>query len=417
MKRQAIIVLVLTASLFAQQLGKKTSAASQSPSATMKLSPAEVKQRVLKLMAAHKPTPIMLPIAVTPAKLKHQDVLLKLQKQKQTVDTLRTTILSSAPNRGQRSAQTLTGQRQGGAGVEANQDAVNPDPKGSPGAKSSQRIASQSRIAPVTTISRTHAAPTTHVSPVVNSKASVAAVCHGPTVSAVNGQATGAWFTPVAESNVSVIQGCGFGDQQGSVHLYGPFATPTVNLAVQFWSDTSIIAVMDPNLSGELDHLGNVTLVVAPANGPQTQAKGFNFYAARAEVQLTTVPQSQANLQTILDAAGQNTVSLNFYAPSVFINPGATTEVLRQDSGRFGSGTDSFNFNQLSPGFYVDQAMFWHRDMTQDDCSALFGFTTQLTLYADGNWSAAWDASSNSLRVTTQEQHCHATVAGLSSSD
>ncbi len=174
---------------------------------------------------------------------------------------------------------------------------------------------------------------------------------------------------------------------------------------------------MDPNLSAELDHFGNVTLVVAPALGPEVQARGFNFYAARAEVQLTTMPQGQANLQTILDAAGQNTVSVSFYAPSRFTNPGATAEVLRQDSGRFGSGTDSFNFNQLSPGFYVNQAMFWHSDLTQDECSAIFGVTTQMTMYTDGNWNAAWDDAANTLRVTTQERHCHSTLAGLSSND
>jgi hypothetical protein len=145
------------------------------------------------------------------------------------------------------------------------------------------------------------------------------------------------------------------------------------------------------------------------------QAKGFNFYAARAEVQLTTMPQSQASLQTILDAAGQNTVSVAFYAPSSFTNPGATAEVVRQASGRFGSGTDSFNFNQLSPGFYPDQAIFWPNDFTQAECSALFGFTTQMTLYTDGNWNAAWDG--NALRVTTQERHCHATLTGLVSHD
>jgi hypothetical protein len=129
------------------------------------------------------------------------------------------------------------------------------------------------------------------------------------------------------------------------------------------------------------------------------------------------MPQSQANLQTILDAAGHNTVSVNFYAPSRFTNPGATAEILRQDAGRFGSGTDSFTFNQLSPGFYVNQAMFWHNDMTQDECSALFGATTQMTMYTDGSWDAVWDDATNALRVTTQERHCHSMFAGLSSSD
>jgi hypothetical protein len=402
------MVLVLTASLFGQQLGKKTSAVSQSSSATMKLSPAEVKQRVLKLMAAHRPAPIRLSIAATPAKLKHQDVLLKLQKQKQTVDSLRMTILASARKKVPPSSQVAIAQGGSGGAVAPNQDAVNSASGGPPVAAAGPHAAKQSKIAPVPTIASAHPAPTPHISPVsplTNPNVVAVAVCHGPTISTVNGQASGAWFSPDPQYSPATIQGCGFGDQQGSVHLYGPFATPVVNMTVEFWSDTSIIAAIDPNLSGELDHLGNVTLVLAPATGAQVQAKGFNFYAARAEVQLTTMPQSQASLQTILDADGHNTVNLNFYAPSRFTNPGATAEVVRQDSSRFGSATDSFNFNLLSPGFYLDQAMVWPNDLTQDECSALFGITGQMTMYADGHWNAAWDG--NSLQVTTQERHCH----------
>jgi hypothetical protein len=418
MKGPAIIVLILTTSLLGQQLGKKTSAVSQAPTATMKLTPAEVKQRALKLLATHRPAPIKLSIAATPAKLKHQDVLMKLQKQKQMADSLRTTILASTGKKGPPSTQTSVARL--GTGVAPNQDAVNSAPGGLPGAKSNPGIAAQSKVAPVTTTSATHPAPTTHVSsvsPLANPSVTAVAVCHGPTISTVDGQATGAWFSPDSQYNPATIQGCGFGDQQGSVHLYGPFATPVVNMTVEFWSDTAIIAAVDPNLSGEVDHLGNVTLVVAPASGPQVQAKGFNFYAARADVQLTTMPQSQANLQTILDAGGQNTVSVNFYAPSRFTNPGATAEVVRQDAGRFGSGTDSFTFSQLSPGFYVKQAMFWHNDLTQDECSALFGATTQMTMYTDGSWNAVWDDATNAIRVTTQERHCHSTLAGLSFND
>lgn len=415
MKLQAIIVLAVVISAFGQQPATRNPAAAPSSPATMKLSPAELKQRVLKLLATHKPAPIRLSIAATPTKLKHQDMLLKLQRQRQTVDSLRMTILASARNKGPRSSQATAAQVGTGGAVEPNQDAVNSASGGLPGAKSNQ-----AKVTPVTTISTAHPAPTPHmssVSPLANPNVAAVAVCHGPTINAVDGQATGAWFSPDSQYNPATIQGCGFGDQQGSVHLYGPFARPVVDMTVEFWSDTSIIAAIDPNLSGELDHLGNVTLVVAPATGPQVQAKGFNFYAARAEVQLTTMPQSQANLQTILDAAGQNTVSVNFYAPSRFTNPGATAEVVRQDSGRFGSGIDSFNFNQLSPGFYADQAMFWHNDLTQDECSALFGVTTQMTLYTDGNWNVAWDDAANALRVTTQERHCHSTLAGLSSND
>lgn len=407
MKCQAIIVLALTTSLFAQ-LDKKSSTATQASPTTMKLSPTATQVRMHKLVVNHRSLPVAIPIAFTRARLQHQDVMLKLQQQKQTVETLRMTILSSARNRGQQSAQAIGGQRQGGAGIEANQDAVNPDPKGSPGAQSGQRIASQSRIP---SVAAAHPGPTTHVSPVVNSNAAAFAVCHGPTISAVNGRASDAWFTPDPQYNHYTIQGCGFGDLQGSLHLYGPFAVPTVNLTVEYWTDTSILVALDPNLSGEPDHLGNVTLVVAPANGPQVQAKGFNFYAARAEVQLATMPQSQANPQKIMDAAGANTVSISFFSPGSYA-PGTTAEIYRSDGGRFGSATDSFSFSQLAPGFYPEKAQFWHFDLTPNDCTA-----GGAAFYVDGNWSAAWDNSGNGLRVTTQEQHCHTTGMDYSMSD
>ncbi|HEY6249489.1 MAG TPA: hypothetical protein VI685_05985, partial [Candidatus Angelobacter sp.] len=338
MKCLAIIALALTGSVFGQ-LDKKSATATQASPTTMKLSPAEAQLRMHKLVVSHRSPPVAIPIAFPRARVQHQEVLVKLQQQKQTVETLRITILSSARNRGgQQSAQAIGGQRQG-ADIAANQDAVNPDPKGPPGAQSSQRIASQSRIPPA---AAAHPGPTTHVSPVVNSHASAFAVCHGPTISTVNGRASDAWFTPDPQYNHYTIQGCGFGDIQGSLHLYGPFATPTVNMMVEYWTDTSILVALDPNLSGEPDHIGNVTLVVAPANGPQVQAKGFNFYAARAEVQLVTMPQSQANLQKIMDAAGQNTVGINFFSPGSNA-PGTTAEIYRSGGGRFGSAIDSFS--------------------------------------------------------------------------
>lgn len=404
MKSQAIVVLTLTAGLFGQQ-AKKTPAAAQSLPTAKKLSQSEMRNRIVTLVAAHKPAPITVPIAATPAKLKHQDVLLKLQKQKQTADFLRMTILASARNKVLRSSQATVAQGGPGGAIAPNGDAVNPDPAGLPGGKSGQRASAQTKTAAVTTIRAAQPAPTprmSSVSPVANPSVAAVAVCHGPTISAVDSQASGAWFSPDSQYNPAIIQGCGFGDRQGSAHLYGPFTTSVVNLTVEFWSDTSIITAVNPNLSGELDYFGNVTLVVVPANAPQVQAKGFNFYAARAELQLTSIPPAQANLQHIADSAGQNTVTTNFYSPASSF-PGATAQVDREDTGRFGSAKDSFSFDQLSPGFYLDKAQFWHFDMTQADCASWSGTPT---LYVDGSWNAAWDGPTT-LRVNTQEQHCH----------
>jgi hypothetical protein len=214
-------------------------------------------------------------------------------------------------------------------------------------------------------------------------------------------------FTTDPDHNDNLIVGCGFGNQKGSVYLSGPFATP-LRLNVSYWADTWIDVQMDPYFSGELDHFGNVTLVVAPPNATQVQATGFTFYAVRARVQLTRFPQSQTVLQSIADAAGQNTVNVDFYSPpssaSPTVNgglmaPGATLEVNRWDAGRFGGVIDAFYFTQLSPGFYLDTIDFGHFDMTPDQCQADY--------YTDGGWQAWFVEASNQLRVSAEEQHCH----------
>lgn len=395
MKYQRVIhicvLCALTARLFAQQkTQKQTSPAAPSSPNSVKLAPPQARQRLLKLVAARKPVTISIPIAVTPAKLKHQDVMLKLEKQKQSVSALRMTLVS-AHNGVQPSPAG-----KGGSGMQ--------------GARSSPSMAQRSEITPASNVGlvQQRGSPPgskTYVSPVVNPNTAAVAVCHGPTISTVNGQVRGALFSTDPSYNDDLIEGCGFGNQKGSVYLSGPFATPMARLNVSYWADTWIDVQMDPYISGELDHGGNVTLVVALPNGQQTQAQGFSFYAVRATTLLAMIPRSQTNLGFIPDASGAYTLSLDFASPSSI--PATTLEINRWDAGRFGSANDSFSFNQLSPGFYVDRVEFSHFDMTQADCGSDF--------YIDGNWTASWDAAANALRVATQEQHCHWPPFGESS--
>lgn len=388
MKHQAIIVAVaLTASLFGQQKTKQIPGAAPSAPNTVKLAPPEVRQRLLKLVAARKPVSVTIPIAVTPAKLKHQDVMLRLQKQKQTVDALRMT-LASARTGAQPATPPPAGK--GGGGMQGAKSSPSPS------------MAQRSEITPASNVGLAQRGSprgsTTNVSPVINPNISAVAVCHGPTISTVDDRPIGAAiFTTDPDHNANVIAGCGLGNQTGTVYLTGPFATPKVPMQVELWTDAGISMQMDPNFSGELDHFGNVTLVVVTANGQQTQATGFTFYAARAEVQMTLFPRSQANLQNILDAANQNTVKIDFASPASSVS-GAAVDVVRSDAGRFGLGSDFYSFNQLSPGFWADKAQFWHFDMAQGDCP---------DFYVDGFWGASWDDKANALSVYTQEEHCH----------
>ena len=393
--------IALMSALTTQSSAQGAGAGKSLPAPNKTMSPAEFRKLWLKSPAAHSIPRSMTVVVVTPAKLKHQDVLLKLQKQKQVVEAQRLSILSA------RSSQQLSGGRT---------EVIVPK-----GSKPTQSVASQSGITPSANVGTVQSASTSHLSPAINPNLGAVAVCHGPAISAVNGQATGAWISPGWQLNFATIQGCGFGNQRGAVFLEGPFSTPTINMNVEYWSDTAIVAALDPNLSGETDHLGNVALVVALLSNVKLRVEGLNFYAARAEVQLASIPQSAASVQSILDAAGQNTVSVSFISPyspqtstTFYSSPNfsaAAVEVLRMDEGRFGSARDSFSFNQLSPGFYIDNLQFLHNDLTYDECAFLDNTTT---LYVDGAWNAVWDGSRNALRVTTQEQHCHLSGLGWS---
>jgi hypothetical protein len=271
-------------------------------------------------------------------------------------------------------------------------------------AKPKESMAQQSEITPASNVGlvQQKGSPrgsTTYVTPAANPNIAAVAVCHGPTIDQVDDKPVGAAiFTTDPQHNANVIAGCGFGNQQGSVFLAGPFAASWIAMHVSAWDDHWIDAQMDPNFSGELDHLGNVTLVVVTANGQRTQATGFTFYAARAEQQLTTFPRSQVDLKKILDATNQDTVTINYTSPASLV-PGAAVDIFRQDAGRFGLGWDSYSFNQLAPGFGVDKFQFWHFDMTEAECDADF--------YVDGFWQAYWDDKANAVVVDTQEQHCH----------
>src|SRR5260370_38769763 len=223
--------------------------------------------------------------------MKNTKISAELKKQKNIVAVEREMVV--AKDKKVPAVETLRGVDKLQLSTQPTGPAKNATGKGTGGA-TNQSIASQSSVSPKSNAGIAQSGSAIGKdSQVYGGAAKAAFVCQRPTVDTVNGRVKGAWFTPDPQYNHYTIQGCGFGDPQGKAYLLVPFAMPTVNLSVEYWSDTSIIAAMDPSLMGELDHLGNVTLVVAPANAKQVQTTGHNFYAARQEVQLTTFPQSQ----------------------------------------------------------------------------------------------------------------------------
>lgn len=108
-------------------------------------------------------------------------------------------------------------------------------------------------------------------------------------------------FTPIPQYNFYTITGCSFGDKgmNSKVYIYDKTGFQG-NFDIKYWSDNAVNVELDPKLAGFLDR-DNVFLVVQRADGKQAQASGYKFYAARQELELTSIPRQLARLE-----AGQN---------------------------------------------------------------------------------------------------------------
>jgi hypothetical protein len=220
-------------------------------------------------------------------------------------------------------------------------------------------------------------------------------------------------FTPDPQFDDYKITGCNFGTSQGQAHLNGPFRAGQVRMQIEYWSDTMIEMKVDPNLTGELDQK-NVTLVIAPTNGPQAQLQGCKFYALRKDVELTSISQNTVTLAQITDTGG-GLVKAKFTSPYTALNLGGEATgasypfgVDRFATNRFGFGQDVWDFSNLAPGFVPVGFSLNHWAL--DACSSMSLIVADATVYDDGQWSAQWDpANPRHLIVNFAEQHCHAT--------
>jgi hypothetical protein len=241
------------------------------------------------------------------------------------------------------------------------------------------------------------------------------AVCQHPSIGSVNGKATGVVFTPDPQFNLYTIKGCMFGDTQGQAHLYGAFAAGQAGLQIEFWSDTQIVAKVDPQVTGELDQ-DNVTLVLAPSGAPQLQKPGFKFYALRESTLLTRIPMSTVALAQVTDTGG-HPVNFGPQDNSKFLSPttggqqsaGMSAEVSRAATYVFNGGQDLFDFSKMKPGFTTEnmQLKYWVLPNTCGD-----------NYQIQGTWNAEW--AGDNIRVSWQMQHCHeasSAVFGVGSMD
>ena len=223
-----------------------------------------------------------------------------------------------------------------------------------------------------------------------------------PTILTVNGQAKGTVFSPDPQFNLYTITGCMFGDVQGQSYIYGAFAAGQVALQIEFWSDTHIVAKVNPQVTGELDQ-ANVTLVVVPSGASQVQKPGFKFYAMRETTLLTKIPAGAVSFAPLTDTGGRS-------VPSAIASPGDGTygfggmsaSVVRFAHFVFPGGQDLFDFGKLRPGFTTEnmQLQTWTLPSTGGD-----------SYQVQGAWNAEWVG--DNIRVSFQMQHYHES-AGLS---
>ncbi|MBZ5528413.1 MAG: hypothetical protein LAN71_11000 [Acidobacteriia bacterium] len=397
----------------------------------MKLTPQQLRERIAKMAAKGKiTTGPKIPNLRSAGRGTNSILIGLLRAQKQAGDSERTAILAGArlaPKGAGAGRAPLTPAHTLSDPVPT--DPAGAPPAGTPGATPPSNpgtpigaptsIGSRSTATGVMRLPSSTVVPQEPPAPAPRNPAgqgmSAVAVCQHPSIGSVNKQANGVVFTPDPQYNLYTIKGCMFGDTQGQAHLYGPFAAGHVALQIEFWSDSQIVAKVDPQVTGELDQ-DNVTLVLAPSGAPQMQKPGFKFYAMRETTLLTRIPRSTANLVIVTDTGG-NPVNFGpqdnskYYSPTTSSTSfaGMSAEVSRAATYVFNGNQDLFDFSKMKSGFTTDNMQLNTR-VLPNDCGENY--------IVNGTWKTEWVG--DNIRVTWQMQHCHeasSAVFGVGSMD
>jgi hypothetical protein len=115
-----------------------------------------------------------------------------------------------------------------------------------------------------------------------------------PRIGNINGTQSGIVFQPGSQLN---IVGCGFG-KNGQVYLSGG---TTMQLKIDSWSESNILAQIDPDLGGVLD-FGGVSVNVKPNGLPGMASIATNGFKAARETALWALPSSFAKYSKVYGA-------------------------------------------------------------------------------------------------------------------
>jgi len=219
--------------------------------------------------------------------------------------------------------------------------------------------------------------------------------CPAPQIHAVNGKSSGVVFTQDPAYNDYIINGCGFGTQEGQVYLSGAVSNGRINLVIKsgHWNDTQIEASVQPGLTGVLDGWPDLIVAPMPAGSATAKFPNSRFYAQRQSVPLPSIPQQYANL-AVVGTQGVSTMycpgpDLTKLFPCVAFNAGykidgftngidhrndtnsspVSNAVDRNgDRQQFDSAQDTYDLSYMAPGFQIDYAsVFWYA-WTSDVC-------------------------------------------------
>jgi hypothetical protein len=209
----------------------------------------------------------------------------------------------------------------------------------------------------------------------------------------VTGQAQKLVFTPISQYNLYSIHGCNFGDDKPGrkAWIYG--LGFHADFQIEAWTDDLIVMKLGENISGVLDQ-DNLQLVVHRADGKETHAGGFKFFAARDEgVLLRYIPPGWQKLDW--NITGQthwsehpslrsNTPVSGPYVPSQAARV-TSIYVTREMGDKFAPGSDSFDLGQLPKGWVV-QSVSW----TTFPANCPYIVTYRQTF---GQWNVNWSAT------------------------
>jgi len=178
---------------------------------------------------------------------------------------------------------------------------------------------------------------------------------------------------------------------------------------IEYWTDTAIVAAVDPGVSCEVDQ-DDVTLVVRTVASGQVQKGACKFYAARETVLLKSIPSS--NVQFEKDT---RTPPVSQYVSPVTDAQDWTVHVLRSSTANYPfayGGMDNFRIGPLAPGFVVEEVDLGYVEMTAAQCKQS---TLDGKFSSDGYWNAQLYKNYKSSQADVQfgDQLCVDQAVGM----